>query len=120
MAGLVWKSFRGGVSDLATAALLVAALLATPYAFVYDMPVVATAVLWVVVERERGGDGFTTLEMLVLLLVAIAPITMPSGPARFPFGVLSLCLFLVLILRRLRQVQARKTAVASPPIARLG
>jgi hypothetical protein len=107
MGGLVWKSFRAGPSDLAIAALLVAAFLATPYAFVYDMPVVATAVLWVVVERDRSGEGFTTLEMLILLIVAITPITMPSGPAHFPLGTTSLCLFLALILHRLWRVQAR-------------
>jgi hypothetical protein len=107
MAALVWKSFRPGVSDLAIAVLLVAALLATPYAFVYDMPIVATAVLWVVVERGRSGDGFTTTEMLILLAVAIAPITMPSGTARIPFGLVSLALFLGLIVVRHWRLQAR-------------
>ena len=50
---------------LAAAALFVATFLASPHAFVYDMPPVATAVLWTIAERQHAGEAFGTGEILV-------------------------------------------------------
>ena len=44
--------FRGGSGRLASAGLMVAALLATPYAFVYDMPILAGAIISAPVPRS--------------------------------------------------------------------
>jgi hypothetical protein len=105
-AAIVWTLFRSGPPDLAGAGLMVATFLATPYAFVYDMPVVATAVIWVIAERQRAG-AFGTGEVLVLILAMIAPITLPAGTSRFPFATLALILFLGAIVRRCRRLRAR-------------
>jgi hypothetical protein len=45
MAGLVWWVFRRGVTRIAVGVLGVATFLATPYAFIYDLPVVTLAVV---------------------------------------------------------------------------
>ena len=82
-AGVVWQCCRGGPTPLAAAALFVATFLASPHAFVYDMPPVATAVLWVVAERHHAGDAFGTGEMLVLLLAMMSPIALVAGPGQF-------------------------------------
>jgi alpha-1,2-mannosyltransferase len=105
MAVIVWGVFRDGPRELAAAALFIAVLLATPYAFVYDMPVVTSAVIWVVAERTRAGAAFSTGEMLVLTLILIAPITLPAGNSNFPLVMLSLILGLGVILRRIRSLR---------------
>lgn len=98
-AAAVWRCWRTGASPLAGAALIVATFLATPHAFVYDMPVLATAVLWVIAERRRRGAAFGCGEILVLLLAMIAPITLPPGAAAVPLVPLSLVLLLLTITR---------------------
>jgi hypothetical protein len=105
-AAIVWTLFRSGPRQLAGAGLLVAALLATPYAFVYDMPIVATAVIWFVAERHRAGDALGTGEVIVLMLAMIAPITLAAVGPRFPLTLLSLILLLAAIVRRCRRLRS--------------
>jgi hypothetical protein len=99
-AAIVWILFRSGPQQLAGAGLLVAAFLATPYAFVYDMPIIATAVIWLVAERHRAGDSFGTGEVLVMISAMIAPMILVAGTSDFPLAVLSLILLLGAIVRR--------------------
>ena len=99
-AAVVWFLFRAGADRLAGAGLLLAALLATPYAFVYDMPVVATAVIWLVIERDRSGEAFGTGEVMVAILVLLAPVALAAGTSRFPLAALSLILLLAAVVRR--------------------
>jgi hypothetical protein len=101
-AALVWVLFRSGPQPLAVAGLLVATLLATPYAFVYDMPIIASAVIWVVAERHRAGDAFGTGELFILVLAMIAPITLVDANPRYPLPLLSLILLFGAIVRRFR------------------
>jgi hypothetical protein len=107
VAAILWSLFRSGPQELAGAGLLVAAFLATPYAFVYDMPGLATAVIWVVAERHRTGDALGTDEMLVMILALISPITLVAGASDFPLTVLSLILLLGVIVRRSRRLRLR-------------
>jgi hypothetical protein len=106
-AAIVWTLFRSGPRQLAGAGLLVAALLATPYAFVYDMPIVATALIWVVAERHRAGDALRTGEVVVMVAAMLSPIALAAGTSRFPLATLSLTLLLGTIVRRLRAGGAR-------------
>jgi hypothetical protein len=99
---VVWRCFRHGPTQLAGAALLVAALLATPHAFVYDMPILATAAIWFVAERHSAGGAFGTGEILVMMLAMIAPITLVAGASHVPLTAVSLLLLLCVIARRLR------------------
>ncbi len=55
--------FRRGVTMLGTAAVLVGTFLATPYAFVYDMPMVTNAALAVVNGERRAGRPLTMPEI---------------------------------------------------------
>jgi hypothetical protein len=114
---IVWISFRFGQRELAVAGLVAASFLATPYAFVYDMPTVTTAVLWVIAERRRSGDSFGSDEVLVLMLAMIAPITLPAGAVHFPLVAVSLVLLLVVILRRIWSLRSRALAVPALPEA---
>jgi hypothetical protein len=103
-AAVVWDCFRRGVTPLAAAGLMTATFLATPHAFVYDMPIVATAVLWTIIEGERSDQPFGLGERLILMLAFTSPITLPPTGIRFPVAVVSLILFLGLIARRCRQL----------------
>jgi hypothetical protein len=98
-AGIVWAAFRAGTTRLAAATLLVATFLATPYAFVYDMPIVATAVLWLVIERDREARSFGLGELLVLTVAVVAPMTMPAQTHGRPLGLVSLILLLGMQVR---------------------
>jgi hypothetical protein len=106
VAAIVWTLFRSGSQQLAGAGLLVASLLATPYAFVYDMPIVTTAVIWFVAERHRAGDALGTGEVAVLMLAMLAPITLAAVGPRFPLAMLSLILLFGALVRRCRGLRA--------------
>jgi hypothetical protein len=116
-AAIVWISFRFGKRELAAAGLLAASFLATPYAFVYDMPTVTTAVLWVIAERRRSGDSFGSDEILILMLATIAPITLPAGAKHFPLVAVSLILLLVVVLRRIWSLRSRSLPIPTVPEA---
>ena len=113
-AAIVWRCFRPGPSPLAAAVLFAATFLATPHAFVYDMPIVATAVLWVFAEERRHGPAFTPAEIAILLLTLVAPVTLPAGAAKFPLVPLSLVLFVVMAARRRRQPLQLPQSSSSP------
>jgi hypothetical protein len=116
-AAIVWMLFRSGPRQLGSAGLLVASLLATPYAFVYDMPILTTAVIWVVSGQRRAGEAFGTGEVFVLVLAMIAPITLAAVDPRYPLAVLSLILLLGVIVRRFRRLclESAPAAWLSPP-----
>ena len=102
---IVWTLFRSGPRQLAAAGLLVATFLATPYTFVYDMPILATAVIWVIAERQGAGDALGTGEVLVMIFAMIAPITLVAGTSNFPLSTLALVLLLGAIVRRCRRLR---------------
>jgi hypothetical protein len=57
-------------------ALLVGTFLATPYAFVYDMPMVTNAVLAVLRDRGQTNRALTIPELIVLALSLVLPVIM--------------------------------------------
>jgi phosphate/sulfate permease len=79
------------------------------------MPILATAVIWLVAERHRAGDAFGTGEVLVTILAMIAPMTLVAGTSDFPLAVLSLILLLGAILRRCWRL--RSPAASAQPLA---
>lgn len=116
-AAAVWTAFRAGPSEPAKALLLAATVLATPYAFVYDLPMLGTAIIWLVADCQHRGEAFDRLEVLVLELAAIFPIAMPGGLSRLPFAPIILSGFVAMIALHLRRRQ-RSSAPAVPlPLA---
>jgi hypothetical protein len=106
-AGLVWRCFRRGDRRLAIAALLVGTLLATPYAYIYDLPILAAAVVIVVGHRLALALRFASWDVVVLL----APLVLPAflvAPGR-PWPVLSLAVggLFWLVLRDRRSASDR-------------
>lgn len=115
-AGVVWMCFRcrGGGSLGAAAALFVATFLAVPHAFVYDMPVVTTAVLWMLAERAGSGGTLTTSEVIIGTIVLISPVLLVAGAAGPPVAVLALALLLTALARRCCRPREAASPAAVP------
>jgi len=85
VAVVIWACFRRKVTLLAIAALLVGTILATPYAFLYDLPILTNAVLMFIRHKDQTDGSLTIPEAAVLLLSLVIPqITMETWrPAMF-------------------------------------
>ena len=94
VAGVIWVFFRRGVTLLATAALLVGTFLATPYAFVYDMPMLTNAALMFIRHKDQTSRCLTVPEAAVLLLSLLLPAIMMETWR--PSTITSIPLFLLL------------------------
>ena len=76
VASLVWMCFRSGVTALATAALLAGSFLVTPYAFVYDLPMITTAVIAVLVAKSRTRAKLSVVDGVILGWALLLPAMM--------------------------------------------
>ena len=108
---LVWRCFRRDAGQLAMAALLVGTFLATPHAFVYDLPMLSAALALVIQERTEAGASFCLAEICILLITFIFPVLMIVKGFDVPVSIVSLVLFFGLILRREKQTARRYTPI---------
>lgn len=92
--------FRRNPGRLAAAALLVGTFLATPHAFIYDMPMVIAAVALFIEDRLATNREFHLGEVVVLAWMVMFPVLMVSGVVGFPLSVVPLALFFGLIVWR--------------------
>ena len=100
LAGLfaVWR-VRAHKGPEAPAVAALASVLATPYAFHYDLPMVTGAVLAVAAARLARGSQFGHLEFPVLLACILVPMILPARlgalaaaiPAMFALGLWIIC-----------------------------
>jgi hypothetical protein len=105
----VWYGFRRAPHSLAATALFVAMFLATPHAFVYDMPPLTTAVLWLIAERQRAAAAFAARDVPIMLFALVAPIALVRGPAGPPLMVLALVLLLGVIVWRCGKIASAES-----------
>jgi hypothetical protein len=101
----VWFAFRRARGKLAAAALAVASVLAAPYAFVYDLTLVAAAVALI------AGESAVTLGPTEVLVLAVA-LLLPGGMflnAVPPVATMVHLAVLGIILLHLRSVPAKRT-----------
>jgi alpha-1,2-mannosyltransferase len=94
----VWRSAAPYV--LKASALCLAAVLATPYTFDYDMMVLAPAIAFF--TADGFARGFAPWEKTALAALWIAPLVARSvtQAAFVPFGVLAMLAMFILLLRR--------------------
>jgi hypothetical protein len=95
---LVWFCFRRLPRALAIPALLVATCLATPHAFIYDLPMLTGAVLLFVMYRLRSDMSFSLPEIGVLILALTFPAIMAQSTTHVPISTVALGLLEFLIL----------------------
>jgi arabinofuranan 3-O-arabinosyltransferase len=69
----VWIAFRRGSGALAVAALAVASVVAAPYAFIYDLTLVAAAIALIAAERLKV---LSAPELIGLTAVLLLPVGM--------------------------------------------
>jgi hypothetical protein len=107
VAVIVWHCFRRGADRLAVAALLVGTFLASPHAFVYDLPVVTAALVVFIEARLKSTAVFAGWEILILIQAMIFPALMVLTPIRFPVSAVCLMLVFAMIVR----AQARENVI---------
>ena len=95
---LVWGCFRRKPTRLAAAALLVGTFLATPHAFLYDLPMVMAAVALFIQARLEGSATFNLAEILILVLAVVFPALMLVDGLNAPVSSVPLVLLFGLIL----------------------
>lgn len=100
VAGALAATWRSDADmRLKSAALLIAALLVTPYGFDYDMTTLGPAIAFVVAHGME--KGFAPWEKSLLALVWAMPLAarIVSGATLMPFGVAVMAAFFILVAR---------------------
>ncbi len=95
---VVWRAWRLLPHCLAVATLLAATCLATPYAFIYDLPVLSSAVFLFAAHRLRSIGSLVLPEVVVLVTVLAVPAVMAFPDCHVPISTIAITLFLTLIL----------------------
>jgi hypothetical protein len=96
---IIWRCFRRDPDRLAVAALLVGTFLATPHAFVYDLPMVTAALVLFIEARLITTAAFTVWEVMVLVQATIFPVLMVLARIQFPVSAVCLVLVFAMIVR---------------------
>lgn len=102
-AGFVYALWRGGArDDVKGAGLIIASVLATPYAVDYDLVMLAPAMAFLI--RDGVARGWGPYEKTILLFAAFAPvIARPIGmTTHLSMGLLGLFLLIWVVRRRAR------------------
>ena len=98
VAGIIWRCFQRSSANLAAAALLVGTFLATPHAFIYDMPMIAAAFILFIEELRQTTGEFSLAEVLILLVAFMFPLLMFASELSLPFSSVPLMVLFGLIL----------------------
>jgi Glycosyltransferase family 87 len=116
VAFVIWVCFRRGVTLLATAALLVGTILATPYAFLYDLPILTNAVLMFIRHKDLTSRFLTIPEAGVLLLVLVIPVITLETWRPAMFRSVPLLLLFGIIVRDLVRFRSKLEEPRSEPV----
>lgn len=111
----LWSLFRRGVRELSIAAVQVGIFVASPFALIYDMPMVAIALVSVIRERDRSAAPFAPWEVAVIALAVILPYLMIADMVRLPFSAPVMGALFALIVRR---AMLRQSATDAAPALR--
>lgn len=110
---IVWRRVKDW--DLRVAALSTAAMLATPYAFYYEIVVMAPAML--LIARRAATTGWLRFEKITLIAAWIAPLMMPGESVVPGPPICSVGAFLAFLIaaRRVLPAAAVKSASEGAP-----
>ena len=99
IAWLLWRQARRVSAPKLAELVPIGTIIATPYAFIYDLPMVTTAVLAIVEERQRTGAALVAREWLVVILALSLPILALAAILPGFLGPVVLALALYLAMR---------------------
>ena len=111
VAATIWIVFRRTAGDLAVAALLAGTFLATPYAFIYDMPIIAAALVLAVRARARSAAGFSHAEIAIIAAATVLPYLMEAHLTSLPLSAVVLGLLFIMIVRDAMRAHATPAAI---------
>jgi hypothetical protein len=115
-AGVWWCWRRHGTGGISAAVLQVGALLAAPYGFFYDLPLLTGAAVAVVRERVAADASFNPMELLVLFGTGSLASLMLNMKDQVPWSGLVLPpLFAFIVLRAWRIAPAAAPAPGARP-----
>lgn len=114
VAGIIWACFRRGVTNLGTSVVLVGTFLATPYAFVYDMPMLTNAILAVVHDERRMHRPLPMPEAFILVWSLILPVLLVETWRPGAIRSIPLILLFGLIVWRMFGAWCAETGAAPP------
>jgi hypothetical protein len=117
-AAAVWTFFRSGPGGAAIAALQIGTLLATPFGFVYDMPIVTLAIAGLILSSPAR---IAVPEAVIGAAALLLPYLMAAKVTHLPLSTTILCLLLALAVRRVLLARERPPhPVARPALAPAG
>lgn len=118
VASLIWRIFRPGATPQAANALLAGTFLATPHAFVYDLPMLTGAITGFIAEKLRLDGGCSPPEIAVLVFALAFPALMMFAGPHIPLSTLpELLLFgLVLAHARARPEASTRRSATDPQL----
>jgi hypothetical protein len=99
VAVLVGRCFYRNAGRLAAASLFVGTFLATPHAFIYDMPMILAAMALFIEEHRQTNAAFSLASILVLSLAMLFPLMMLIEYPDAPVSSLSLLMLFGIIQR---------------------
>jgi hypothetical protein len=112
VAVIVWKTWRSGVRyGLRAATLSAGALIATPYAFAYDLAAIAVPIAFL--ARDQIDHGLLRGEQTALLTLFAASLVLFMTAGKAPGGALVMLALFWLILRRSFQDGPENTALVA-------
>ena len=111
----VWRAYRGqGPTPRGLLVLASATLLATPHAFIYDMPALGGAVLLFAADRVRQAGVFSTAEVFALTLALVLPVLMLKLGAGVPLSTACLLPLVAVLVAHLPPAAAPAVTRARP------
>jgi len=94
VATLVWRAWRGGMTAQAIAMTAIGSIVATPYAMIYDMPMVAAGIAIHWKARTEAGEPIAPLEIGVTIALSVCLFAMIGHSVPFAAAILLVLLFL--------------------------
>ncbi|MGJ5175580.1 glycosyltransferase family 87 protein [Bradyrhizobium oligotrophicum] len=94
VAVLTWRAWRRGPTTQAIALVAIGSIIATPYAMIYDMPMVAAGIAIHWKARIEAGEPIVALEIGVVIALSACLLAMIGQSVPFVATMLLLLLFL--------------------------
>src|SRR5581483_10549944 len=94
VAGMIWRAGRRGINDQTIALIAIGSIIVTPYAMIYDMPMVAAAIVIHWKARTDAGEPMAAREIGLSIALSACLLVMIGHSVPFAAAILLVLLFL--------------------------